>query len=78
MNPLVLLSLGIVAATLSVARLPAAWYGWMGLWQPQWLLLFLMYLAFLSSESGCGIRPLSFLQQPHVFSIILSIVLKNG
>ena len=45
MNPLVLGSLGIVAATLSLARLPVDWSGWMGLWQPQWLLLLLMYWA---------------------------------
>lgn len=43
MNPLVLMLLAFVAAVLSVARLPAGWYEWIGLWQPQWLLLVLAY-----------------------------------
>lgn len=45
MNPLVLVFLAFVAAVLSVARLPPDWYEWIGLWQPQWLLLVLIYWA---------------------------------
>ena len=33
------------AAVLSIARLPADSYEWIGLWQPQWLLLLLTYWA---------------------------------
>tara|TARA_B100000900_G_scaffold278631_1_gene238288 strand:+ start:1509 stop:1976 length:468 start_codon:yes stop_codon:yes gene_type:complete len=40
-----MLGLAIVAAVLSVARLPSDWFAWIGLWQPQWLLLLLMYWA---------------------------------
>ena len=34
-----------VAAVLSIARLAADSYEWIGLWQPQWLLLLLTYWA---------------------------------
>ena len=37
--------LASVAAVLSIARLPAGWYEWISLWQPQWLLLVLIYWA---------------------------------
>ena len=33
----------MVAAVLSIFRLPNDWYAWLSLWQPQWLLLLLMY-----------------------------------
>ena len=45
MNPLALLFLALVAAVLSVARLPSDWFAWIGYWQPQWLLLLLIHWA---------------------------------
>ena len=45
MNPLVFMFLVFAAAVLSIARLPADSYEWIGLWQPQWLLLLLTYWA---------------------------------
>ena len=43
MNPLVLMLAAIVALLFSIFRLPSDWYGWLSLWQPQWLLLLIVY-----------------------------------
>ncbi|MEC8808024.1 MAG: rod shape-determining protein MreD [Pseudomonadota bacterium] len=43
MNPLMFAIAAMVAAVLSIFRLPNDWYAWLSLWQPQWLLLLLMY-----------------------------------
>ena len=45
MNPLIFILLIFAASVLSIARLPANSYEWIGLWQPQWLLLVLIYWA---------------------------------
>ena len=45
MNPLIFILLIFAASVLSIARLPANSYEWIGLWQPQWLLLLLIYWA---------------------------------
>ena len=43
MNPLVFIVAALVALLLSISRLPTDWYSWLSLWQPQWLLLLLVY-----------------------------------
>ena len=43
----------MVALVLSIFRLPNDWYAWLSLWQPQWLLLLLMYWGLqVSSRLG--------------------------
>ena len=53
MNPLVFAFAAMVALVLSIFRLPNDWYAWLSLWQPQWLLLLLMYWGLqVSSRLG--------------------------
>ena len=53
MNPLVFVFAAMVALVLSIFRLPNDWYAWLSLWQPQWLLLLLMYWGLqVSSRLG--------------------------